>query len=291
MATEQRQCPRCKTWNARARSNCSKCGAVMLGVAAVDIEEFVKDRGAGFSMDLPAQSASSGKDLQQTIGRLRQQRAAAQQSGAATGAAANAGCAGCLGKLAMLALIVVGGGFVFYEHNRDSPVAQVVDKTLAELTAEFEKLGKRKRAKFVRPYVPPRPVQPAWQVPPPPVPQPISAPDALAAEPAGFESDDPVKATSRATDMAAALNLRGSALMRCLRPDLATSDLQSGKARFVLRVTVGPMGLVSHLTVIEPTASAPRAMTCMLGVVRYLRVGADVAPTEFEFRWPVVRTR
>ncbi len=281
MASDQRQCPRCKTWNARVRTNCSQCGAVMLGVAAIDIEAMAR----GESEPLPSSSGGGpGNDeLRQTLEALQATRAERQAAGATQ---SGSGCLGCLGRLLLIVAILAGGAIVITIDSPESKPGRALRKLLHDIERDL-RVESRRRAP--QPYVPPPPPRPRpmsppdpWNVPTQPAPQ---TPDATGAPVLAPDSNVVQPLNGRAKDVAKALDRRALLLVRCVQPDTRPGEARKITARITLRVHADSGGAVDFEDVVEPGDAPTGALRCLRSAARGLVV-LNGDPVTFVYRWP-----
>lgn len=134
MASDKRQCPRCKTWNPWSSPNCSQCGAVMLGVGGRDVSHLLE----------------------------RPQAASPDPTSAPTPPKKGKGCLGCLTMLVLLAALGMFVAVAVQDHAGDPEIQEALQKAKNAL----KKLEGEPQAPPVVPTpVPIRPPEP--EAPPP----------------------------------------------------------------------------------------------------------------------------
>ncbi len=286
MASEQRQCPRCKTWNARARTNCSQCGAVMLGVAALDIEALA--RGEGEPLGVANSAPEDNPELRQVMDAIARQRA---ERPATDAVRAGSGCAGCLGKLILLVAIVVGGATIVAMDAPDSELGVQARKLWHELEKEFKR-GKRRKV-TAPPYVPPPPPTPRpaavppdpWKLPVQPAPPAPSAASAPLLAPT--DTDEP-PLTERGKAIAKALDRRAPLFLRCVQTEPKPGEARKVTTQVALRVHADKGGVLELQSVVEPEDPPAGVMRCLRFAARGLAI-PNGDPVTFVYRWPNAR--
>ena len=248
--------------NPRSRTNCSQCGAVMLGVAAVDIADLVRsNRPTG------GETAPSRSEKQQELVRLARQAVA---EGKPIPKAPGVGCSGCLLRMLGGGVVAVGyAGYVIAKKNPDRSMEEVV-----------EELGKK-----LDHTLHPR------SEPPPPLPAPPVVPHMLPVAPAAV-LPEPITTAETLKD-ADEMGPREKAIVALidLRLDAVRACANLGHSRktpvthLMLRVTYTAMGNLSALEVAEPIDVSLNGRVCLRALLRQATIAPGTESTQVEYTW------
>lgn len=256
MASESRTCPRCKTDNARSRTNCRQCGAVMLGVAAHDIEELVRLPRSAIAPDLAAIAARS------------------QAPRAASG-----GCLGCLVKPALVVVIAAALGLmVVVDKARERHPGWSLEDIVEDLAKKAERDLTQKHAprqSYPRYSPSPAPVVPAFPAPPRSGPT-AATPQYLPAAPPNAPA-----LSDREQQARAAIALRMPLVRECLRKDAGGRPLE----RVTLKVMFQSTGRLITPAVVEPPLPSVAARSCVRSAFKDVQIAPAGAPLILDYTW------
>ncbi len=258
MSSQNRQCPRCQTINPRALTNCSQCGAVMLGVASVDVADLVASNRPDSGGTAPSRS-----EKQQELVRLARQAIAL---GKPVPKASGVGCAGCL--LRMLVAVVLAVASAVYLIAEKNP-EQGLDELLQTLGKKLE-----------------RALDPHREVPPPRPPLPVmprSLPMAPVAPPPELMTpteEEPKPEVGRHEE--AMLHLWEPSLAMCARMGApARPALQAIK----LRLTFGATGRLTKLLIVVPDDIDAKRRRCVQAVYRAATIDVGEESQTIDYDW------
>ncbi len=257
-----RRCPRCQARNARARTNCEQCGAVLLGVDPIDFDQMA--RAAGGSVTVPPVAAGPSAP-----NRRAQRPAAMAVQGKKT-----KGGFGCFWSLLFWTVVIsaVANSGALGPMRRAAfdlaselplPARDAINQVLREFVTEDELL----------PGSPPRRPAPPGRVAP--TPQPVPPPEPVAPPSVAPTPPAEPELPHVPPEVDAALGRAQSKLRRCIELAKEGEDLQ---AAFAVDIKAGRIVGVPRLLL--PLSHTPWT-ACWLAVVQKLRLPATTEPGQY----------
>ncbi|MBI5608530.1 MAG: hypothetical protein HY902_06580 [Deltaproteobacteria bacterium] len=265
-----RRCPRCQTRNARARTNCEQCGAVLLGVDPIDFDQMA--RAAGGSVARPQQPAGHRAP---TANNRRAHKSVAAQVPAKK---AKRGL-GCFWSLLFWTVVIAAVA--------NSGASQPLRRAALDLASELPLPARHAINQVLREFVmesellPDEPPRPVAHVDVPPAPPPALPSEPLLAAPTTPDPPAEPALPRVPPEVDAAIVRSQSKLLRCASLAKAGEDLQ---AAFAVDIKAGRIVGVPRLLL--PAAHTPWT-TCWLAVIQKLRLPASTEAGQYRLELSV----